>query len=1091
MLPIAYYLLKVIICSGILYGYYWLLLRNKVFHKYNRFYLMASVVLSLLLPLIKISFWQPTAEQPSGVIKVLQVVSSGDEYMDNITVSTGNNVESFDVTQLYPFAYLVVSLILLTVFLHTLFVIFNLLKKYPKQTIDKISFINTDAKSTPFSFLNYIFWNHNIDMETITGNQIFKHEVAHVEEKHTYDKLFINLVLIFFWCNPFYWLYRKELNMIHEFIADKKAVEDSDTAAFAAMILQATYPQHRFQLTNNFFYSPVKRRLLMLTKNKNPKVNYVGRVMVLPLLVLIFAAFTFKAKTINHFYHGKKLTVVIDAGHGGKYVGAKNEDGSILEKDITLALAKTIKELNTNADIEIVLTKETDIFLTKEQKAEFAKSHNAAMYITLHAGATATAAEKEYHLGDPMDDKSGLKLLIGDDDAPNAAQSKIFGSAILNEFKNNYELPVSQELVKRTLYTLEHNTCPSVYIETGLVNNKKDAAYLQSSKGKETIAKNILNAVEKYAAGNLQSTTTPVLVTDVFSKGLPGNAIYINTQYADTNYFKTAAYKTKALVIVDSKEMGNVGMDYVEKSNVQYSSLVTYNPVEAQKIYGDKGKYGVIKLTIKEVLCITADSIYVDEKNNSLKLSGNKTALKGDLSDALIYIEQKQSTIAELNALDPAKISAVTIFKGEKLNDVMDAKGKKAVINVTLKADPLQEVVVTGYKKEKPLYVIDGKVQNDTYNLNSIAPDDIESVNVVKDITAINKYGDRARHGVVEVNTKQKGLPISSTSISVENSLAAIAADNMNVFYIGVDNPITIAAPVKPEDLVVNISSGSVNGSNGKYIVHVTTPGTVTIALSKRDGSKIPGTFNFKVMRVPNPNDNITYSNFDYKIEPKLGIDGVQKVRMDVAQFKAAKKLTAGTGYAVESGTVYFSGAGFPKIAVANISGADLNKLSGFINNCVAGSVVTFDNVRVKGDNGYYATVDGLSIALFSPENNTGNQVFTKAEIEPSYSEGREAWTQYLSKNLNANLPVDEGWKAGTYTIIVQFIVHTDGSVSDVTAMNYQNSKTAQHCIDLIKKSAKWSPAVQNGHTVTAYRKQPITFLITTDDEKKAITKNK
>ncbi|GAB2813868.1 hypothetical protein GCM10027043_12150 [Ferruginibacter profundus] len=963
---------------------------------------MVSVLLSLLLPLIKINFWQPAADQPSGVIKVLQVVSSGDEYMDNITVSSGNNAESFDVTQLYPFAYLLVSLVLLTVFLHTLFVIFNLLKKYPKQTIDKISFINTDAKSTPFSFLNYIFWNHNIDMETITGNQIFKHEVAHVEEKHTYDKLFINLVLIFFWCNPFYWLYRKELNMIHEFIADKKAVEDSDTAAFAAMILQATYPQHRFQLTNNFFYSPVKRRLLMLTKNKNPKVNYVGRVMVLPLLVLIFAAFTFKAKPINHLYHGNKLTVVIDAGHGGKDGGAKSTDGSILEKDITLSLAKAIKELNTNADIEIVLTKETDIFLTKEQKAAFAKSHNAAIYITLHAGATATAAEKEYHLGDPMDDKSGLKLLIGNDEAPNATQSKIFGSAVLNEFKSNYELPVSQELVKRTLYTLEHNTCPSVYIETGLVNNKKDAAYLQSAKGKETIAKNILNAIEKYAVGNLQ-TTTPVLVTDVFSKGLPGNAIYINTQYADTNYFKTAAYKTKALVIVDSREMGNVGMDYVEKSNVQYSSLVTYNPAEAQKIYGDKGKYGVIKLTIKEVLCITADSIYVDEKNNSLKLSGNKTALKGDLSDATIYIEQKQSTVAELNALDPARISAVTIFKGEKLNDVMDAKGKKAVINVTLKADPLQEVVVTGYKKENPLYVIDGKVQNDNYNLNSIAPDNIESINVLKDLTATGKYGDTGKAGVIEITTKK------NTVSSLE--------------------PITV------------------------------------------QGYK-----------------STTAQVRQY---PRFSVGELYRPRVDVNEFKKQTEVKVSAGCSFISATVYFSGIGFSKVAVVNLTGTSLQPLKEYIDRCEPGTAVTFDNVRVKSDADGMRTIEGVTYSLFDNIATGDDKIFTKVEVESIYGDGLDGWKKYLSKNLNPAIPVNEGWKAGVYTIIIQFIVHTDGSVSDVTALNYPGTKTAQHCVDLIKKSAKWLPAVQNGHTVTAYRKQPITFLITADDEKKAITKNK
>jgi hypothetical protein len=126
--------------------------------------------------------------------------------------------------------------------------------------------------------------------------------VAHVQEKHSYDKIFINFVLVLFWCNPFFWLIRKELNIIHEFIADKKALEDSDTAAFAAMILQATYPLQKFTITNNFFYSPLKRRLAMLTKNKNPRINYVSRLLALPLTALVFFAFTFKVKEIDHVF---------------------------------------------------------------------------------------------------------------------------------------------------------------------------------------------------------------------------------------------------------------------------------------------------------------------------------------------------------------------------------------------------------------------------------------------------------------------------------------------------------------------------------------------------------------------------------------------------------------------------------------------------------------------------------------------------------------------------------------------------------------------------------------------------------------------
>jgi hypothetical protein len=287
-------MLKVMICSGILFAYYWFFLRNKIFHGYNRFYLLASMLLSLLLPLLKIDFWQP-ATQTNKAIQVLQSVSVGDDYINNMVVTAQKS--NWSIEQLYSMTYWLVSIIFLLVMLRTLYLVRTLLNKYPVQQVEDVAFVNTQHESTPFSFLKYIFWNSNIDINATTGRQIFKHELAHIQQKHTHDKLFVNAVLIFCWCNPFFWLYSKELNMIHEFIADKKAVEDSDTAAFAAMILQAAYPKQQFQLTNNFFYSPIKRRLLMLSKNKNPKANYIGRIMVLPLIVLVFAAFSLKAKS--------------------------------------------------------------------------------------------------------------------------------------------------------------------------------------------------------------------------------------------------------------------------------------------------------------------------------------------------------------------------------------------------------------------------------------------------------------------------------------------------------------------------------------------------------------------------------------------------------------------------------------------------------------------------------------------------------------------------------------------------------------------------------------------------------------------------
>src|ERR1035437_3859484 len=85
MLTFAYYLLKIIICSGILYGYYLIALRDKIFHKWNRFYLLAAVVLSLAAPLIKINIWQKSDEPKTQVIHFLQVVNSNDEIVYEYT----------------------------------------------------------------------------------------------------------------------------------------------------------------------------------------------------------------------------------------------------------------------------------------------------------------------------------------------------------------------------------------------------------------------------------------------------------------------------------------------------------------------------------------------------------------------------------------------------------------------------------------------------------------------------------------------------------------------------------------------------------------------------------------------------------------------------------------------------------------------------------------------------------------------------------------------------------------------------------------------------------------------------------------------
>lgn len=186
--------------------------------------MLAIVVLSLSLPLININILHKAAEPKTNIIKMLQVVTVGDEYMDEVIVHP--TVRNISLVQALSFAYMLVSFVLLLMMLQMLAHIASLLRKNKVMLIQDIHFVNTNnAKGTPFSFFKYIFWNEQIDMNSPAGTRIFMHEAAHIREHHSRDKMFINIVLIVFWINPFFWLIRRELSLIHEFAADKKAVK--------------------------------------------------------------------------------------------------------------------------------------------------------------------------------------------------------------------------------------------------------------------------------------------------------------------------------------------------------------------------------------------------------------------------------------------------------------------------------------------------------------------------------------------------------------------------------------------------------------------------------------------------------------------------------------------------------------------------------------------------------------------------------------------------------------------------------------------------------------------------------------------------
>lgn len=106
------------------------------------------------------------------------------------------------------------------------------------------------------------------------------------------------------------------------------------------------------------------------------------------------------------------------------------------------------------------------------------------------------------------------------------------------------------------------------------------------------------------------------------------------------------------------------------------------------------------------------------------------------------------------------------------------------------------------------------------------------------------------------------------------------------------------------------------------------------------------------------------------------------------------------------------------------------------------------------------------------------DSVFTRSETDASYPSKAEGWRKFLERTLDAAIPTRRGARPGTYEVVVQFLIDTDGTVSDITPLTNHGYGMEEEVARVIKKSGKWAPAVQYGKKVKGYRRQPITFQI-------------
>lgn len=305
MTPLLAYLAKVIICSGILYGYYHLALRNNRFHQWNRYYLLLSTVLSLVVPLIRIPLSFTPAETQGIYVYTSQVVSLREQVF-----TPSEAAPSASLNWAFWLYGGIIALGLLRLAFSYLKIL-RLVHRSHTEYIKPYWLVLSEHVSAPFSFFRYIFWNNRMNATTAEGQQMLQHEMVHVQEKHSTDKLFLEIITALCWINPFFHLIKRELSLIHEFIADKKAVVNGNVSDYAQTILQMALQSARaFSMTNNFSQHPVKRRILMLTQSRKLRFSYLRRLMILPIAALIFCSLAFVITEEKMEQLGNNITMI-------------------------------------------------------------------------------------------------------------------------------------------------------------------------------------------------------------------------------------------------------------------------------------------------------------------------------------------------------------------------------------------------------------------------------------------------------------------------------------------------------------------------------------------------------------------------------------------------------------------------------------------------------------------------------------------------------------------------------------------------------------------------------------------------------------
>lgn len=328
------YSVKVSLCLVMFYVFYKLLLSRTTLHTFNRFVILALVVMSLVLPFVHLTVKEPVMEGTVMIDQMLMMATVVEEAQPTFHLSLINvlvliyiiGVAGFFINMLFSY-----------------FGIHRIMKKASRVVDgDEIRIYVVDDDIAPFS------WFRNIVISTADycdhRSAIITHEKAHVAKRHSADILLCNILTVVQWFNPAAWLLKTELQEVHEYEADEAVLNSGiDATGYQLLLVRKAVGDRLFAIANNLNKNSLKKRITMMKTKKTNRWACMKALVMLPLTAVAVVAFASPemAEVENEVIaESQQLVQAVE-----QQVAGQTETMVISGKDVVMPVSAKVEEV--------------------------------------------------------------------------------------------------------------------------------------------------------------------------------------------------------------------------------------------------------------------------------------------------------------------------------------------------------------------------------------------------------------------------------------------------------------------------------------------------------------------------------------------------------------------------------------------------------------------------------------------------------------------------------------------------------------------------------------------------------------------------